>query len=278
MEEILKLLGIESLNESQQEEIKTKLNDLIDIKVNEKIEEKLEEEKASLVEFYEDKFEEYKEDITSKFSNFLDDVLNEELEIPENIMEFARKGEIYEEAINLLKTKIAVDEGILDEEAKSLLQEAKDEIVSLRDEVNTLYSEKLQLESDAKELATHLYLRKKCDGLTEAQKTKVMKLLEGVTSKEEIDRKFKVILESIKLNEQEEETFTCVCPECGKTEESTEACSMVECEECGVKMKEKENDKGVSEVKTKEKDTLTEEKSPWQIAVKSWAKILEGSN
>lgn len=276
MEEILKLLGISTLNESQQEEIKTKLQDLIDIKVAEKLDEALESEKESLVELYEEKFNEYKEDITSKFSNFLDDVLDEELVIPEKVMEYARKGEIYEDAINMLKQKIAIDEGILDDETKELLEEARDEIISLRKEINELYAEKMELESDAKELATHLYLRKKCDGLTEAQKMKVMKLLEGVTSKEEIDRKFNYILETT-LYEQddEEETFSCVCPKCGNTEESTEKCSMTECSECGSKMKDDTGEKGSSETEDETNESINEEdKTPWKALMENWKKTL----
>lgn len=272
MEEILKLLGIGNLNESQQEEIKTKLQDIIDIKVKEQLDEALETERDNLIEHYEEKFDEYKEDITSKFSNFLDDVLDEEMVIPEKVMEFARKGELYEDAITILKQRIAIDEGILDDETKELLTEAKDEIINLREEVNELYAEKLQLESDAKELATHLYLRKKCDGLTESQKMKVMKLLEGVVSKSEIDRKFGYILESMGINEQEdEETNSCVCPKCGATEESTKACSLVECSECGVKMKDASEEDGSSETN---ESTINEDNSPWKALMEGWKKTL----
>jgi hypothetical protein len=274
MEEILKLLGIQTLNESQQEEIKTKLDDIIDLKVKEKLDEALEEEREELVEHYEEKFNEYKEDITSKFSNFLDEILDEEMVIPEKVMEFARKGEIYEDAIMLLKQKIAIDEGILDEEAKELLGEAKDEIINLRNEVNDLYAEKMQLESDAKELATHLYLRKRCDGLTSSQTMKVMNLLEGVTSKSEIDRKFNYILESMGINEEDDEdTNSCVCPECGATEESTKACSMTKCSECGAKMKDASEEDGSSETEDTN-ESINEDNSPWKKMMENWKKTL----
>ena len=96
----------------------------------------------------------------------------------------------------------------LDVDVKGILKEAKDEIQNLRDEVNETTGKNLQLEKDAKEMATHIFLRKKCDGLMEGQKTSIMSILEG-SSKDEIEKKFDVVLESIstetKIDEEETE-------------------------------------------------------------------------
>lgn len=273
MEKILELLGIQQLDESKRDEIKQMLQDLIDLRVKEQVAEEIEQEKKTLVESYETKFDEYKEDITAKFSNFVDEILDEEVKIPENVLEYARKGELYEDVIETLKTKISIDEGTLEEEAKNLLREAKEEIKSLRDEVNDLYSKKMQLESDAKELSASLYIRQKCDGLTESQKTKVIKLLEGISNRNEIDRKYKLVLETIG-SVNEEDTNTCVCPECGKTQEVKGACNMAECPDCEVKLKDKGSDAegdGVSEVDNREGAAPLNEDSPFSKAVKVWA-------
>jgi len=196
MDKILEMLGIDKLDESKQTEVKTKLDEIVQVKVDEKVKEKEKELKDQLTEQYEEKFEEYKTDITEKFSNFVDEVLDEEMNIPDNVKEYARKGEIYEDVIEQFKTRLAIDEGYIDDEVKGLLKECKTEINTLKESVNSLTSENMELKQDAKEFAANLYLREKCDGLTEKQKDRVLSLLEGVTSKEEIDRKFDVIVES----------------------------------------------------------------------------------
>lgn len=207
IEKILEMLGVEKIDESKQTEVKEYLETIIETKTEElsqnKIEESLNEEKEKLVEEFEQKFEDYKEDVTSKFSNFVDSVLEEEMVIPEKIVKYARLGELYEDLIDQFKVRLAIDEGLLDEEVRNMLGEAKGEIESLRSEVNELTGTKLQLEKDSKDLATHIYLRKKCDGLTENQKTSVMGILEG-SSKEIIDKKFDIIIESINSNETKE--------------------------------------------------------------------------
>jgi len=210
LKKVLEMLGVESIDESKQTEIKDMLETIIEVKAGElatsKVEESLNEEKEKLVEEFEKKFEDYKEDVTSKFSNFVDSILEEEMVIPDKIVKYARLGELYEDLIDQFKVRLAIDEGLLDAEVKGMLGEAKEEIQSLRDSVNELTGTKLQLEKDAKDLATHVYLRKKCDGLTEGQKTSVMNILEGA-SKEDIDKKFSIVLESIG-GEVEQETVT----------------------------------------------------------------------
>lgn len=216
MDEILKMLNIDSLDESKQDEIKTKLNDIVQLKIDEKVSEKETELKDQLTEQYEEKFTEYKNDLTEKFSNFLDEVLDEELHIPDDIKEYARKGQLYSDIIENLKVRIGIDEGLLDDEAKEIMSEAKEEIKKLQSEQNKIVSENMELKSDAKELSAHIYLTEKCSELTLPQKEKAMKLLEGVKDKEEIDRKISIIVESndeettddkdTDLNEEVEET------------------------------------------------------------------------
>lgn len=200
LKKVLEMLGVEQIDESKQTEIKDVLETIIEAKAGEiakiKVEESLNEEKVKLVEEFEKKFEDYKEDVTSKFSNFVDSILEEEMVIPEKIVRYARLGELYEDLIDQFKVRLAIDEGLLDAEVKGMLGEAKEEITKLRSDVNELTGHKLQLEKDAKDLATHVYLRKKCDGLTEGQKSSVMSILEGA-SKEDIDKKFSIVLESI---------------------------------------------------------------------------------
>ena len=220
LSKVLEMLGVDSIDESKQTEIKDALETIIEAKAGElatqKVEESLNEEKEKLVEEFEKKFEDYKEDVTSKFSNFVDSILEEEMVIPDKIVRYARLGELYEDLIDQFKVRLAIDEGLLDAEVKGMLGEAKEEITKLRGEVNELTGTNLTLEKDAKDLATHVYLRKKCDGLTEGQKTSVMNILEGA-SKDDIDKKFNLVLESIGGEVDKEEVN-----ETTETEETTE--------------------------------------------------------
>ena len=198
MDEILKMLGIDKLDESKQTEIREKFDTLIQVKVDEKVVEKQEEMKDSLVEEYENKYNEYKEDMTEKFSNFVDDVLDEEMSIPDYIKEYARKGELYTDLIEQFKIRLAIDENVVDEEMKDLLKECKTEIQSLKDQTNELISDNMTLKTDAKEFAANIYLREKAEDLPLKQKERVFSLLEGVTDTVEINKKFDVIVESVK--------------------------------------------------------------------------------
>ena len=249
LDEVLKVLGVDKLDESQQTLITEKIETMVDVKARERADELLKEEKEILVEEYEAKFEDYKKEITSKFSDFVDSVLDEELEIPEKVIQYAKKGELYEELIDQFKIRLAIDEGLLDEEVKNLLREAKEEILSLKSTVNESMAREMELKEDAKTMAANLYLRKKCDGLMESQKAKVMSLLEDVTDKSEIDKKFKYVVESI-LGEalplgSEEPTAEAasnevICSKCGaiysvKGKEATGTCP-----KCGAQMEDAE--------------------------------------
>jgi hypothetical protein len=194
--EILKILGIDKLDESQQDDVKQKLADIVDIRVAEKLSEQLDEAKTELVEEYEGKFEEYKQSIVTNFSNFVDQVLEEELLIPENIMEFARQGELYADLINEFKVRVGIDEGALDEEARSLLKEARDEIVSLRNQLNEATTRELEATGDAQMLALESYKLEKCLAVPTVERDRVMTLLEGASTKSDVDRKFKFLVEN----------------------------------------------------------------------------------
>jgi len=279
-EEILKILGTEKLDEAQQVEIKEKIENIVDVKSRERADSILKEEGDKLTVEYEGKFEDYKKDITSKFSNFVDSVIDEELLIPERVMEYARKGELYDELIEQFKVKLALDENVLDNEIKDLLGEAKDEITSLRENVNSLTSSNLTLGEDAKAMAANLYLRQKCDGLKESDKTKVLGILGDITNKVEIDKKYDIVLESI-LGEQEEdkdEKFEYVCPECGE-EVTKDKEGEYECPKCGTAMKiKKADDKGKGNADADDADDKDDKKDegvdPFADSIKRWKQIL----
>lgn len=282
MEKLLKLLGIDSLNEETQAEVKTKLQDYIDVKAKELSEEKIAEEKETLVEKYEEKFEDYKKDVTSKFSNFVDSILEEELTIPEKILEFAKKGELYDDLIEQFKVRLGVDEGLVDEEVKGLLKEAKEEILKLRGEIDSITEKQLETISDAQEMAAQLYLYEKCEGLTEKQKRHVMSILEGVQDKEEIDRKFSIIVEQ--ADEEEEDDKKKKKDDDDEDEEMSEEEDKKkkedddeedEDEEEDEEMSESKKGKGLNEVtSSKKKNRVDEDDSPFTKFKNQYLKTL----
>lgn len=291
IEEIVKILGVEKLDESQQTDIKEKLDSIIDVKARERADSLLGEEKERLVNEYENKFEDYKKDITSKFSNFVDSVLDQELVIPEKVMEYARKGELYNDLVEQFKIRLGIDEGVLDEEAKSLLREAKSEITKLKDTVNELMAKKTELESDTKQMAANLYLRKKCDGLSEASRVKVLSILGDITDKKEIDRKYDIVMETIlkeevsagtEVPEAEAETEEKICSACGAIIKEKGATT---CSNCGASLEEvvdsivpaEEQGQGSMEVDADAKPVaaIQEDDNPFNKVKARWVKILK---
>lgn len=264
IDKIYEMLGLEKLDESKQNEVKEALVTLIDTKAQEKTTEKVEEEVAAekerLVEEFETKFEDYKTEIIEKFSNFVDDIIEEEMVIPENIVEYARLGELYHDVIEQFKTRLAIDEGMIQDEVKNLLKEAKEEITSLRTSLNEETAKNLEIESDAKKMATNLYLYSKCEGLTESQKKTIVGLLEDETSKEKIDEKFDTILESLKLDMDDDKKT-----DDKKIDENK-------------KVDEKNKDgKGVTLNENLNGDNLEDDPTFWSNQVKQWTTILENN-
>jgi hypothetical protein len=282
LKKLLELLGVDSLDETKQEEIKDSLKTIIDTRAKEEADTLLKSEKEALVESMEGRFEEYKKEITSKFSNFVDSVLEEELVIPEKVLEYARKGELYNELIEQFKVRLAIDEGLLDEEVKDLLREAKKEIIGLREQVDGLMEAKLEQELRAQQLDAEMHLRQKADGLTEAKKLKVFELLEGVTDKDEIDKKYNLIVESLTLTEEDDKDskdIECICPDCGAKKTLSETTDCPACPECETEMGVK-TDEGVIDVDKDEDEEddkiITEDdKSPFSEFLEGYTRTLK---
>lgn len=279
MDELLKILGVNKLDESQQTLINEKLSDIIDVAARERADSIVNEEKTALVEKYELKYDEYRKDITSKFSDFVDSILDEEMELPERVLEYAKKGELYSDLIEQFKIKLSVDEGVLNDEVKDILRESKEEILKLNEQVNSLMAKELEFKEDAKILASELYLRKKCDGLLESQKIKVMGLLGDIKDKVEIDRKFKYVLENV-LHEEEmsvEDMTVVTCKACGATYSLKAGETMDVCPKCGAKMDELTSSigDGSGEVVTPVVNPLTESVNPFDDMKSKWVKILK---
>jgi hypothetical protein len=279
---ILELIGANKLDEGTQKTVSENLTAAIEIAVKESVTAKLDEEKKVLVETYEKKFEDYKEDITAKFSNFVDTVLESELQIPDKVLTFAKKGELYDDLIEQFKVRLGVDQGLIDEEVKGLLKEAKEEILKLREETNKQIAENLEVKKDAQEMAAQLYLHEKCKGLTDAQKNHVFTILEGIYDKAEIDKKFDILKESEYFpavevgNEKGKEAIE---KSKKKSDPKDNEDQVMEEEE---KDKKEEDGKGKAEVEEEEEDEekkkeekVEESKSPFDAFKAQYLKVLK---
>ncbi len=294
MDKIFEILGIERLDESKQVELKETLKTVIDVKATEIAESKVQvllgEAKTKLKEEYEAKFDEYRDGLTSKFSNFVDSVLDEEMIIPENVIKYARQGELYHELIEQFKTRLAIDEGMISAEVRAMLKEAKGEIEALRVKLDESKGTNLNLEKDASEMAAQLYVREKCDGLTESQKKHVINLLGDEIVKENIDKKFYIIVKTMGLIKESDEdkdgdadasdpgeVFEMKCEDCGKSVSVKEKMDEMECPECGSAMKPGDTVKEGKVVVKSDKVQLNEGKSPWETYKGIWLKSIKGS-
>jgi hypothetical protein len=119
---------------------------------------KYEKYENDLIKDYEKKFDEYKDEIISKFSDFVDSIFEEELTIPDKVLEYAAKGELYDDLIKQFKVRLSIDGGLLDKEVKALLKEAAIEIRKLRTDTNKLIDENLEYKNYAGIMAMQLYV------------------------------------------------------------------------------------------------------------------------
>ena len=79
------------------------------------------------------------------------------------------------------------------------------------------------------ELQTELYIRRLCDGLPAAKQAYIIERLQGITDTNMIDKQFKLLVEE---NPKSETMYECECPSCGFKVTSKKACDLVECPEC----------------------------------------------
>jgi len=79
--------------------------------------------------------------------------MKENLEIQE-----ISKYEMYEDLMNEMKKRLAIDQGTLDEEVLNLLTEIKQEIISLRTGINKLQDDNLKYKNYCGIMARQLYV------------------------------------------------------------------------------------------------------------------------
>jgi len=128
----------------------------------------------------------------------LDKYLNYELDrrIPDTYVEEAAKAAIFEPMVSGIK-KIMEENGIkLDEENFGIIRDARKEIIKTREEMATAIKENMELADQLKDHKRTMKISEVCEGLTDAQRERASKLLEGCDV-DEIDGKFGAIRDFI---------------------------------------------------------------------------------
>ena len=163
----------------------------VDIFVEEQVNEIFNQEKIEedIAEIYENKWESYKEYISSEFDNFLNEEL-ESVDLPEKILTYAKYGEFAEDFNKKYTWNIP--------EIYNLIVEVRDELKEIEDLNESLKEENVELNESFNKLWNEHYLNEKCDELTIPQSQKLKALINESCSKSEIDQAIEYIFNNEK--------------------------------------------------------------------------------
>lgn len=144
--------------------------------------------------------EAYKDKLSDATAKTINDIIEEDLEFPEKVLKYAATGEFYQDLIDQFKIRMAIDDGLVNEEARELLREAKQTILNLRSNIAKAKASTKCVREDLKIMSKQLYIHKKLDEVkTDTAKKRVKRLLlesETIDSmtEYEIDRKIAEII------------------------------------------------------------------------------------
>jgi hypothetical protein len=148
----------------------------------------------------------FKNEIVKKVDEYLDYELDKKM--PEEITESLAKLSIYEPIVESIRGAFATNYIKIDEESFSLLKDAKAEILKLEGEVKEITKESIEHKAAIVNFKRDEAISAVCEGLTEDQRDRAKKLLEGYDP-EEVSSKFNqirdIIIESNESNDDTEE-------------------------------------------------------------------------
>jgi len=201
-----------------EEDIKTKVNEQVTLRVEEKtielekkaeefceqeISKKVEEEKDALIEEYEKKMEDLETNMVEKLDSFLDNVILEQ--ISDASIQKIALNETYEPIIEGIKSLFEEKYVALDSDGEKLVKEQKEENEKLKNENSELIKEKIELSELAEAGAVKLLIAEKTDGLTETQKQRVHTFCENKKF-DDVERQIDSFIEIVEEKEEDSET------------------------------------------------------------------------
>lgn len=137
---------------------------------------------------------EFKNDLIEKADEYMKSELTKT--IPANIFEAAAKAAALEPLVESMVSVIEKHGISVDKSGFETLKAAKQENAKLSESFNVKAQENVKLSARVKELEKKVKLTSLTEGMTQAQKSKVVKLLESC-SVEELESKFKTIKDTI---------------------------------------------------------------------------------
>lgn len=174
-----------------------------------------ERQDAALVE----EVKKFRQEMVEKVSDYLEAQL--EQAIPEELMEAAAKLEVYEPLVEAVQAAFAGNFIKLDTTSYSLIKEARDEIATLKNQVQDYAKKEVHLKKEMKKVERNMKIEGLTEGLTAKQKSRAIKLLEGVEV-DNLESRFETIRDVIIESEEVHTKKTAPKPEANveKLEES----------------------------------------------------------
>lgn len=163
----------------------------------EAVEEKTEGVLLALAEKYEADITSYKAFITEKVDSYLELKMQEI--VPDAHIEAVAKVAVLEPIVAGFKKVMAENYIKFDEESFGLLKDARAEIISLRNQLSESVNECMTLNKSLHQTERSMKISEVCEGLTDSQRERAAKLLEGYATKE-IEERFQYIREAV-INE-----------------------------------------------------------------------------
>jgi hypothetical protein len=205
----------------------------------EAIEEKTEKTLRVLAEKYEADITEYKGFITEKVDSYLELKMKEL--VPDTHIEAVAKVAVLEPIVEGFKKVMAENYIKFDEESFGLLKDARSEIISLRNQLSESVNECMDMNKKLHLTERSVTISEVCEGLTESQRERAAKLLEGYATGE-LKERFQYIREAVIQDEGgdegeaegegfEDESKADVTPQAKKVADKDEVSSEPEAEE-----------------------------------------------
>jgi len=155
----------------------------------------------SQVEQMEKNFEKANDIITDKCESLIKEFFSESIGLPAEIKRLSIIGQRYENFVQAMRFRIAVDEGLVAGEAKELLTMAQMEIKRLRAQKNKIYRDTQHVRNDMRLMQTEIYMHEQISKLkTDKQRTTAKKLCEGAKTKNKINQ----VISEVKKNARNE--------------------------------------------------------------------------
>ena len=194
----------EEIEESAEKlaKIKGKLDDghMEDL-VREKVDEKTDEIKVAV----EKELNEAHEADLAKFSDFVNQIVEEMLsELDEETLYYAKLGEGYEDIIESIKERIMIQEGTLPEEVKELMTTSKEVIEKLETQQDEIMAENLDLKLELNKKKTELLVTEKTKDIHNSL-AKIVKEYFANTEIEEAEKEIDTFIASlVKISKDDE--------------------------------------------------------------------------